>query len=101
MKDKLAGLFLIVMGTMGALCAFSKPMPPPLSLNTLPPGQVGVYYSAPIYIGGKQPYRCSITSGTLPPGLKLTKQCYIAGVPTRASTAGPMLIAEASAVMSR
>ncbi len=64
-----------------------KPVYPPLELATpYPIGEVGVSYFAPLLKGGKQPYKCSVVAGMLPPGLTLDKNCNIVGTPTQSST---------------
>ncbi len=56
-----------------------------LSLGLIPPGTVGVPYSAPIGVtGGTAPYSCSVT-GTLPAGITLTG-CTLSGTPTTAGS---------------
>ena len=61
----------------------------PLSIATgqLPNGTVGTPYNATIGVsGGKAPYTCAITSGTLPSGLSLGANCLVSGTPTIAET---------------
>ncbi len=62
---------------------------PPITLNPLapPPGFVGRPYSQTVTAsGGTAPYRYTLTSGALPPGLTLTLAGVLSGTPT---TLGP------------
>lgn len=61
-----------------------------ITTTTLPPGIVGLAYSAPLgATGGTPPYTWSLTSGTLPPGLTLDGTAgVISGTPTTASSYG-------------
>ena len=59
---------------------------PALVISSPPAGQVGVVYSGTIPVtGGKAPYTCKVTSGTLPSGLALNG-CLITGTPVTAGT---------------
>ncbi len=93
MKKTITAIILALLGAVGALVSHKRV--PLLVLAPLPAGEVGVPYSAPLYQGGKPPYQCSLTSGSLPPGLYLdTSTCYVRGTPTVAAI-GPPLVAEA------
>jgi hypothetical protein len=53
-----------------------------VTTSSLPGAQIGVSYSATLgAAGGKPPYKWSLSSGTLPKGLKLTKHGVIKGKP--------------------
>jgi hypothetical protein len=59
-----------------------------VATNALPAGVVGTAYSASLSAsGGTPPYRWSIKTGTLAPGLTLAASGAITGTPTAASTA--------------
>jgi hypothetical protein len=58
---------------------------PTLTLSNPPPATVNVPYTGTIGVtGGKAPYSCTITAGTLPAGLTLGAACVISGTPTTA-----------------
>jgi hypothetical protein len=61
---------------------------PTLTLSNPPTGTVNAPYSGSIGVsGGKAPYICTITAGTLPAGITLTTgTCLITGTPTTATT---------------
>ena len=62
--------------------------PPTLTLTSPPNATVNVPYSGPIGVtGGKAPYTCSLTAGTLPAGLTLSASCVVSGTPTTAGSA--------------
>jgi large repetitive protein len=64
--------------------------PPTLTLTSPPNATVDVPYSGTIVVtGGKAPYACTITAGTLPPNLTMSASCVITGTPT---TAGPTTV---------
>jgi YVTN family beta-propeller protein len=62
------------------------PIPPTIITEFFPePAQIGQAYSGQVRInGGMMPMNWIITSGTLPPGLRLTTQGVISGTPTSA-----------------
>jgi large repetitive protein len=61
--------------------------PPTLTLTSPPNATVDVPYSGTIVVtGGKAPYACTITAGTLPPNLTMSASCVITGTPTTAGT---------------
>lgn len=65
--------------------------PAPLAINnesdTLLPGTVGSSYNANLFpSGGVPPYRWSVASGALPPGLTLSGQGSISGTPSTPGT---------------
>ncbi len=62
--------------------------PPTLTLTNPPTGTVNAPYSGSIGVnGGKAPYVCTITAGTLPAGINLNAgTCLITGTPTAATT---------------
>ena len=62
---------------------------PPLTITAnLPPGTVGLGYTAALAAqGGVAPYDWSLASGSLPPGLSLGSSGQISGTPTMAGTA--------------
>jgi hypothetical protein len=66
--------------------------------TSLPSGTVGVPYSAQLAAsGGKPPYKWTVVSGSLPPGLTLDPTTgIISGVPTQAGTTALMTIKPAS-----
>jgi hypothetical protein len=58
-----------------------------LTLTFPPNGTVGVPYTGSIGVsGGSAPYACSLTTGSLPPGLALGANCAITGTPTTVGT---------------
>ena len=64
------------------------PKPAPtiaITPSELPFGTVGSPYSDTLLAanGGTQPYRFSVSSGSLPPGLRLSNSGQISGVPTK------------------
>jgi large repetitive protein len=62
--------------------------PPTLTLTSPPNATVNVPYSGTIGVtGGKAPYTCTLTAGTLPAGLTLSASCVVSGTPTTAGTA--------------
>jgi hypothetical protein len=65
-----------------------------VATSSLPPGEVGVPYSAQLTAsGGKPPYKWSISAGALPPGLTLNSATgVISGIPTQASTTTAIVI---------
>jgi Putative Ig domain len=64
-----------------------------LTISSLPNGTVSVPYSSTIGVtGGTAPYNCTITSGTLPAGLKITG-CLVSGTPTTAGTSNLIVMA--------
>ncbi len=90
MKRAVISVGLAAAGAAGFHQFAAKPSK--LQLNTpYPIGEVGVPYSVLAVKGGKPPYKCLISSGSLPPGLALNAQCYITGTPTQASSG--MLVA--------
>ena len=71
-----------------AITITTNPAAISLTLGGLANGTVGIPYSATLGVGGgTAPYRCTITSGTLPTGLTLGILCAISGTPTSAGTA--------------
>jgi hypothetical protein len=61
--------------------------PPTLTLSSPPNATVDVPYSGTIGVtGGKAPYTCTLTAGTLPGGLTLSASCVVSGTPTTAGT---------------
>jgi len=63
--------------------------PPSITLTpaTLPNGQVGTAYSQTLAAtGGTAPYTFGVTSGALPPGLRISSSGTIAGTPTAAGS---------------
>ena len=92
----LAGLVLIgalsACGSSGDSPPAQKPPPTstPLSVSTssLPKGQVGANYSAPLAAtGGTAPYHWALASGALPAGLTLAASGTITGTPSAAANA--------------
>ena len=87
---------LLVLGLIacmiGAGCSSSSKPPTPtgqitITGSSLPAGTVGTAYSYTIPAsGGTPPYAWSITTGTLPAGLKLSSTGVISGTPTTAGT---------------
>ncbi|HEX4961883.1 MAG TPA: S8 family serine peptidase [Thermoanaerobaculia bacterium] len=66
------------------------PLPPPLRIDTdpLPQGIVQREYAQPVPVsGGAPPYTWRLVQGTLPPGLALTRDGLIHGIPVAAGTA--------------
>jgi PKD repeat protein len=60
---------------------------PSVATSSLPDGYIATAYSQTLAAtGGKTPYKWSVTTGTLPPGLLLSSAGVISGTPT---TAGP------------
>ncbi|SDF83185.1 beta strand repeat-containing protein [Terriglobus roseus] len=58
-----------------------------LTLTAPPVGVVNVPYVGVILVlGGTPPYTCSVSSGTIPPGLTLHSDCTLSGTPTSAGT---------------
>ncbi|MEG9431155.1 beta strand repeat-containing protein [Terriglobus sp. ADX1] len=58
-----------------------------LTLTAPPVGVVNVPYVGVILVlGGTPPYTCSVSSGTLPPGITLHSDCTLTGTPTSAGT---------------
>jgi hypothetical protein len=74
--------------TTGPVTLVISPAPLTLAITSLPNGTVNVPYSSTIGVnGGTAPYSCTITTGTLPAGLKLTAAgCLVSGTPTVAGT---------------
>jgi hypothetical protein len=68
--------------------------PPGIVTSALPGGKVTVPYSATVTVSGAGTISCSVTSGSLPPGLALTG-CALAGTPTKAGSF-PFTIAAAN-----
>ena len=66
-----------------------------ITANALPPGRVGSSYDASIgyEFANAQPV-FSVVSGSLPPGVSLTLQGYLQGVPTQVGTYGFMVKAD-------
>jgi len=66
--------------------AFSLTISPALAISTEPllsPGTIGKFFSHPLEAaGGTVPYRWSLVSGSLPPGLSISTDGVIAGIPT-------------------
>jgi hypothetical protein len=63
------------------------PVPVEITTSSLPSGQVAVSYSTSLAaIDGTSPYKWSITSGALPPGLTLSSGGTILGTPTTSGT---------------
>lgn len=60
-----------------------------ITLTLTAPG-VGVvnvpYVGVILVLGGTPPYTCSVSSGTLPPGITLHSDCTLSGTPTSAGT---------------
>jgi hypothetical protein len=68
--------------TTGPVSLTINPAPVAIIISSPPAGTIHVPYSGPIGItGGTGPYTCTITIGTLPPGLSLSG-CTIIGTPT-------------------
>src|ERR1700678_2739692 len=67
-------------------------LPPSITTNSLPSGQVGTAYSAILVVtGGTPPYMWSLTSGTLPTDLSLNPSTgAITGTPTVSVTNTPL-----------
>ena len=64
---------------------------PTLVITSPPAGVVGTPYSGTIPVtGGKAPYTCALTAGTLPAGITLGTNCAVTGT---ATTAGSTTIA--------
>jgi hypothetical protein len=63
--------------------------PPKITTTTLPAGQAGASYSAPLSVsGGVAPYRWAIVSGNLPAGLAMNSQTgTISGTPLNSGDA--------------
>jgi hypothetical protein len=62
--------------------------PPTLTLTAPPNATVNVPYAGTIGVtGGKAPYACTLTAGTLPAGLTLSATCVVSGTPTTAGSA--------------
>jgi hypothetical protein len=93
--------FLACLVLIGALSACGSsgdgspaPKPPPtttplsVSTSSLPKGQVGANYSAPLAAtGGTAPYHWALASGALPAGLTLAASGTISGTPSAAANA--------------
>ncbi len=68
-----------------------SPAPVAMDISACPTtAQVSVAYTCTAVVtGGTPPYTCSLSAGTLPPGLTLstvTNGCRISGTPTQAGT---------------
>lgn len=75
---------------LSASDAWAKPRPATLSVVTtsLPNGTIGTSYSATLAAtGGSTPYSWSLTSGSLPGGLTLSRSGTISGTPTATANA--------------
>jgi len=68
-----------------ALTLTVRNAPPSITAAALPSGTVTVPYAATITVGGSGTITCSVTGGSLPPGLTLTG-CALAGTPTKAGS---------------
>jgi hypothetical protein len=68
-------------GQMSNPLALTIGDPPKITTTTLPPGQAGVSYSAPLTVsGGVAPFHWSTASGNMPAGLAMDSQtCTISG----------------------
>ncbi len=63
------------------------PQPPCITTTELPPAELHTPYAATLEaVGGTPPYTWSITSGSLPPGLSLSSDGTITGIPTATGT---------------
>jgi len=72
--------------TTGPVGLTILPAIPTLTLSNPPPATVNLPYTGTIGVsGGKAPYSCAITAGTLPAGLTLGAGCVISGTPTTAT----------------
>jgi hypothetical protein len=72
-----------------SITVWSPPPPAPLEMQTtsLPGGMINSSYSATLAAtGGASPYRWSLTSGSLPPGLRLSSDGTISGTPSSEGT---------------
>ena len=64
-----------------------EPLSIPLGANSLPSGTVGVVYAAPVAVtGGVGLYSWAVAAGSLPPGLQLTANGALVGLPLTAGT---------------
>ncbi len=76
-----------VEATTGPVGLMVLAAPPTLTLTSPPNATVNVPYSGSIGVtGGKAPYTCTLTAGTLPAGLTLSLSCVISGTPTTAGS---------------
>ena len=74
--------------TTGPVALTVLAAPPTLTLTSPPNATVNVPYSGTIGVtGGKAPYACTLTAGTLPAGLTLSASCVVSGTPTTAGSA--------------
>ncbi len=73
--------------TTGPVTITVLPATAVLTLSNPPNGTVSVPYTGVIGVsGGKAPYTCTLTAGTLPAGLTLGAGCALSGTPTTAGT---------------
>jgi hypothetical protein len=67
--------------------AFHVATPPTIATEQLPESRIDVaFHRVLVAKGGERPYRWSISSGKLPPGLRLTSAGTLAGTPRRAGS---------------
>jgi putative Ig domain-containing protein len=64
------------------------PMPLRIGVSLLPPGQIGIRYSALFQIsGGTAPYSAALLGGSIPPGLSIrTRTGSVMGIPVSANS---------------
>ena len=81
--------YCVAVGYSQTFGALIESLQPPLMINTttVPAGTVGEFFSAQLRAsGGPRPYEWFVTSGSAPPGIRLSTAGLLSGRPQRAGT---------------